>query len=103
MNRSGRDAGPVPGAEGSAADLASLRAGPVCPPCAICGRGGREQRKQLHLTHGISVWLCDAHRGEAFLKRRSGREFAERLSAVWAASGVLTIRRQDALEGTSGA
>jgi hypothetical protein len=42
--------------------------------------------------------LCNAHRSEAFLARRSGLEFTERLAAVWAASGVLTKRRREALE-----
>jgi hypothetical protein len=98
MSRSGRDRGPVTGAEESAYPD-SFRVGPARPPCAICGHGGSGHREQRHLTHGISVWLCDAHRSDAFMKRRSGREFAERLSAVWAASGVLTVRRQDALEG----
>ena len=76
----------------------SLRIGAQCPPCAICGHGGRGLRAQCHLTHGISVWLCDAHRNDVFMRRRSGREFVERLSAVWTASGVLTVRRQGALE-----
>ena len=99
MSRSRRNRGPVPSPEDSAAEPVLLRTGPPCPPCAICGHGGRALREQRHLTHGISVWLCDAHRSEAFMNRRAGRDFAERLSAVWAASGVLTVRRHDALEG----
>ena len=69
-----------------------------CPPCAICGHRGRADRAPYYLTHGLVVWLCHAHRTEPFLTRRSGREFTERLSAVWAASGVLTVRRKEALE-----
>ena len=69
-----------------------------CPPCAICGHRGRSDRVAHYLTRGLVVWLCHAHRTTAFLARCSGREFTERLSAVWAASGVLTVRRQEALE-----
>jgi hypothetical protein len=69
----------------------------LCPPCAICGHCGRGDRVLHHLTHGLSVWLCEAHRGDGFLCRRSGREFVERLAAVWAASGVLTVRKRQAL------
>lgn len=68
------------------------------PPCAICGRAGRGQRTLRHLTHGVSIWLCEAHRSDAFLRRRSGDEFVERLAAVWTASGVLTDRRRQALD-----
>ena len=68
------------------------------PPCAICGRAGRGPRMLRHLTHGVSIWLCDAHRSDAFMRRRSGDEFVERLAAVWTASGVLTGRRQQALD-----
>lgn len=50
------------------------------------------------MTHGVSIWLCEAHRGDGFLRRRSGNEFVERLSAVWTASGVLNGRRQQALD-----
>lgn len=71
---------------------------PDCPPCAICGHRGHEDRAPHYLTHGLVVWLCHAHRGEAFLKQRSGHEFTDRLSAAWAACGVLTARKQQALE-----
>ena len=43
------------------------------------------------------MWLCAAHSSDAFVRRRGGREFAERLSAVWAASGVSSARRVGAL------
>lgn len=68
-----------------------------CPPCAICGHCGRGDRVLHHLTHGLSVWLCDAHRSDGFMHRRSGREFVERLAAVWVASGILTVRKRQAL------
>ena len=72
MSRSGRNRGPVPSPEDSAAEPVLLRTGPPCPPCAICGHGGRALREQRHLTHGISVWLCDAHRSEAFMNPGGG-------------------------------
>jgi hypothetical protein len=51
----------------------------------------------LHLTHGIYVWLCGAHRTPEYLGRRSGQVFTKRLAAAWAACGTLTKRRRDAL------
>ena len=76
----------------------STRGEQDCPPCALCGYRGHSDRVLHHLTHGLVVWLCQAHRSEAFLTRRSGLEFTERLGAVWAASGVLTKRRRETLE-----
>lgn len=67
------------------------------PPCAICGDTKRGLRTQRHLTHGISVWLCDSHGGDAFICRRGGMDFAERLAGVWAASGITSQRWGDAL------
>jgi hypothetical protein len=49
------------------------------------------------MTHGITIWLCDHHRSDTYMQRRSGGEFVERLAAAWAAAGMLTIRRRDAL------
>lgn len=95
MSRSRRDRGPAASRSGRAE---SSESGAKCPQCAICGHAGRGPRTRFHLTHGISVWLCEAHQRDAFKRRRSGREFAERLAAVWAACGVLTVRRRDALE-----
>ena len=69
----------------------------LCPPCAICGHCGRGERALHHLTHGLSVWLCHGHRSDVFMRRRSGREFVERLAAVWLASGMLTVRKREAL------
>jgi hypothetical protein len=70
----------------------------VVPPCAICGHCGREERVAVYLTHGVSVWLCPLHRGDAYLQRRGGVEFAERLAGIWAASGTATVRRLAALQ-----
>ncbi len=69
----------------------------IQPPCAVCvGRSGPE-RTPWHLTHGVVVWLCAAHRENRFLARRGGREFTERLAARWAAAGCLTVTRARAL------
>jgi hypothetical protein len=67
------------------------------PPCAVCGQFRTGQRARHHLTHGVSLWLCDAHRADAYLSRDGGRDFVARLSAVWAASDGLTSRRRKAL------
>jgi hypothetical protein len=67
----------------------ALRRGPCC---VLCGHSGRGPSSQLHLTHGISVWLCAVHSSEAFLRRRGGRDFAERLVEVWVAGGVARVR-----------
>lgn len=72
------------------------------PPCAICGHGGPGPRASHHLTHGVSVWLCATHRSETFQRRRGGREFTERLGAVWAASGATSARRTAALRSHVG-
>ncbi len=98
MSRSPRGRQPSLPSERSPRHTASPPAGPECPPCAICGHGGRGSRVPHHLTHGISVWLCDTHRSDSFMSRRSGREFVERLAGVWAANEMLTGRRNDALE-----
>ncbi len=68
------------------------------PPCLICMGPGEGERAQLHLSFGVSVWLCAAHRSEEFQRRRAGRDFVASLSGAWQASGVLTRRRERALE-----
>jgi hypothetical protein len=68
------------------------------PPCAICMGRGEGERAQLLLPGGVSVWLCAAHRSEAFQRRRAGRDFFFTLSCVWEAAGCLTARRRRALE-----
>jgi hypothetical protein len=50
------------------------------------------------MTHGVSVWLCKAHSGEAYLRRERGERFASRLATAWAGCGALTRRRLAALE-----
>jgi hypothetical protein len=68
------------------------------PPCLICMGPGEGERAQLHLPFGVSVWLCAAHRSDEFQRRRAGKDLAVSLSGAWQASGVLTRRRQRALE-----
>ena len=97
MSRGSRDQGSSARRARAGTGDGALPAGGFCPPCAICGYFGRGDRVLHHLTHGLAVWLCDAHRSDGFLCRRSGREFVERLAAVWVASGVLTVRKREAL------
>jgi hypothetical protein len=68
------------------------------PPCLICMGPGEGERAQLHLPFGVSVWLCAAHRSDEFQRRRAGRDLVVSLSGAWQASGVMTRRRQRALE-----
>jgi hypothetical protein len=70
--------------------------GPHGPACVLC-RGRRGPAAQLHLSHGVSVWLCQLHGGEEFLRRRGGKEFGERLVAYWLGGGSLTTRRLEAV------
>lgn len=74
------------------------RPGSAAPQCAICGPSGRGPCSQQHLTHGVSVWLCAVHGRDMFLRRRGGKDFAERLNAVWVASGASSARRIAALQ-----
>ena len=73
------------------------RLGAETPPCVLCARARGDERRLRHLTHGISVWLCDLHGGEEFLRRDAGRVFVHRLARVWVAAGALTSRRAEAL------
>jgi len=66
-------------------------------PCAICGHAGIRPRGVHHLTHGVSVWLCETHGNDGFLRKDNGTAFTQRLAGMWIASGVLTERRMAAL------
>ena len=92
----GGDAG-VDGRDQSGQDLADGGMASGNPPCAICARTGAETRRLVHLTHGVSVWLCRKHAGDGFLRGDDGTVFAERLAAMWLATGALTARRTAAL------
>lgn len=65
--------------------------------CVLCGHAGRGDVAPFHMTHGIAVLLCRAHREPRFLRRRRGRIFTERLHAAWRAAGAVNQRRLSAL------
>ena len=67
------------------------------PPCAICARAGSALRTVRHLTHGVSVWLCETHGNDRYVRAQGGAVFAQRLARMWLASGNLTARRDAAL------
>jgi hypothetical protein len=68
------------------------------PLCALCLTPTKERRSQLHLTHGVAVWLCPPHGSPEFQRRRAGRDFVRTLWEAWRARGALTRRRERALE-----
>ena len=65
--------------------------------CAICGDRTRGHAVELRLTHGVRVWLCDAHASSEFQCRRDGRDFVVTLERLWQANGCLTAARRRAL------
>ena len=58
---------------------------------------GQGERAELHLPHGVSVWLCAAHGSLEFQRKRSGRDFEVTVGWAWGAAGCLTVRRRRAL------
>ena len=83
-------------ARGSADGSGTLAVG-AGAPCAICSHAGARPRTVHHMTHGVFVWLCEAHGNSGFLSKDYGTAFTQRLSGMWIASGVLTGRRMAAL------
>ena len=76
--------------------------------CAICTLKTRGSTVEVHLTHGVSVFLCTAtHATTAFMHANGGRDLAHLLSLVWRACNQLNANRRRALEahidGTSSA
>lgn len=69
------------------------------PVCALCAGPGSGSVSAHHLTHGVSVFLCSAHRSDAFQRRRGGRDFVDELAGMWSASGCLSPRQRRALAG----
>jgi hypothetical protein len=67
------------------------------PPCAICVDRTRGLTVSVRLTHGVTVWLCEAHASPEFQARRSGRDFVLTLQRLWGAHGCLTAARGRAL------
>lgn len=61
-----------------------FEAGPVGGglPCAICAGTGQDPRRLMHLTHGVVVWLCEAHAGKRFLREDDGAVVAECLASI---------------------
>ena len=49
-------------------------------------------------THGVRIWLCQAHHSVAFLRSNAGRDFAVTLLRTWRAHGCLTRARSRALD-----
>lgn len=70
-----------------AGSLPSAAAAGGGPPCSICARTGRQPRRLVHLTHGVAIWLCHTHAGDRFMRGEGGTVFAERLAAMWLATG----------------
>jgi hypothetical protein len=62
------------------------------PVCAICVDRTRGKTQRLQLTHRVAVWLCQDHASARLVTRRSGRDFATRLAAVWKANDCLNPR-----------
>jgi hypothetical protein len=67
------------------------------PVCAICVDRTRGLTVSVRLTHGVTVWLCEAHASPEFQVRRSGRDFVLTLQRLWGAHGCLTAARSRAL------
>jgi hypothetical protein len=65
--------------------------------CAICVDRTRGLTVPVRLTHGVTVWLCEAHASPEFQARRSGRDFVLTLQRLWEAHGCLTAARSRAL------
>ncbi len=65
--------------------------------CALCAGPGSGLVAEHHLTHGVSVFLCGAHRDDGYLRRRGGRDFVDELAGLWGASGGVSPCRRRAL------
>jgi hypothetical protein len=68
------------------------------PLCAICIDRTRGRTLQRHLTHGVSIWLCEAHHSTAFMRSNAGRDFIVTLDRIWRSQGCLTRARSRALD-----
>jgi hypothetical protein len=67
--------------------------------CSICAlQTPRDAPAVLvHLTHGVTLWLCPMHASEEFLSMRAGRDFALTMIRVWSAAGCYTRARSLAI------
>jgi hypothetical protein len=52
----------------------------------------------VHLTHGVTLWLCPMHASEEFRSMRSGRDFALTMIRIWSAAGCYTKARSQAIK-----
>ena len=66
--------------------------------CAVCSLETRGPVVELHLTHGVSVWLCRYHASDEFQTMRSGRDFNLTLFKVWQANRCYTRNHRLALD-----
>jgi hypothetical protein len=67
--------------------------------CAICTLKTRGATVEVHLNHGVSVFLCSAtHATTAFMHANGGRDLARLLALVWRASNQLNRNRERALQ-----
>jgi len=67
------------------------------PVCAICVDRTRGQTQRLQLPTASRCGSRHDHASPAFRTRRSGRDFATTLAAVWKGNDCLTIARSKAL------
>ncbi len=68
------------------------------PVCAICLDRTRGRTLERQLTHGVAVWLCEAHHSVEFLRRNGGRDFVVTLQRSWRSHGCMTRNRSRALD-----
>jgi hypothetical protein len=68
------------------------------PVCAICLDRTRGKTLERQLTHGVRIWLCEAHHSVAFMRRNAGRDFVVTLTRSWRSNGCLTRARNHALD-----
>ena len=88
--------------EGTTTIRVRRRWGTEQPVCALCAGPGSGSVAEHHLTHGVSVFLCSAHRSDAYQCRQGGRHFVDELAGMWSASGCLSPRHRRALAGHVG-
>jgi hypothetical protein len=68
------------------------------PVCAICVDRTRGKTERVGFGYGVEVWLCAGHASAGFLRQRGGRDLVLTLTALWRASGCLTVARRKAMD-----
>ncbi len=67
--------------------------------CAICTLKTRGSTVEVHLNHGVSVFLCTStHATTEFMHANGGRDLADLLALVWGANNQLNRNRERALQ-----